>query len=67
MYTKTQLQQMNNSTMGRNWILNIENIGVNEHANLYPTWGAWVGGRFYVALPTSLPITSSVKTKYNIM
>jgi hypothetical protein len=67
MYTKAQLKQMNNSSMGRNWILNIENIGENEVAQLHPTWGAWLGGRLYVALPSSLQITSSVKTKYDIM
>ena len=67
MYTKAQLKQMNNSTMGSNWIKNIENIGENETAKIHATWDAWLGGRLYIALPSSMSITPIVKTKYNLM
>jgi hypothetical protein len=63
MYTKAQLIKMNN--IGPNWI---KNIGDEGPYKIYPTWDASLSaGRLYIALPTTLQITKSVKTKYNIM
>jgi hypothetical protein len=65
MYTKAQLIEMNNSTMGRNWIINIGDEGPYK---IYPTWDAGLmSGRIYIALPATLEITASVRTKYNLM
>ena len=65
MYTKAQLIKMNNSTMGRNWI---KNIGDEGPYKIYPTWNASLAsGRIYIALPATLPITSKVKSNYNLM
>ena len=66
-YTKAQLQQMNKSDLGHNWIRNIEQIGENEPAKLYMTGDAsWTSGRIFVALPESLEITPQVEHKYNL-
>lgn len=65
MYTKAQLIEMNNSSLGRNWIMNIGDEGPYK---IYPTWNAgFAAGRIYIALPATLEITSDVKTKYNLM
>ena len=65
MYTKAQLIEMNNSTMGRNWI---KNIGDEGPYKIYPTWDAGLAsGRMYIALPAALEITASVRAKYNLM
>lgn len=62
MYSKATLIKMNNSPLGRNWILNIENI--KDYANIYPTGDASLTGRMYVAL--SCELTEELIKKYNI-
>jgi hypothetical protein len=66
-FSKATLMQMNNSHLGKDWIRNIANIKETETANIHPTWDAGLCGRMYVALPTDLPITPSVKDKWNLM
>lgn len=67
MYTKAQLLSMNNDpSYGFNWILNIANIRETQHAVLYPTGSAALGGRFYVALPANHVLTQADKKKWNM-
>jgi hypothetical protein len=64
MYTKEQLIKMN-TIHGPKWIKNIGDEGTYK---IYPTWHTTLSaGREYIALPATLQITRSVKTKYNIM
>jgi hypothetical protein len=53
---------MNDGPLGRNWIINIENI--QDNANIYPTGDASLYGRIYVALSGEL--TEELIIKYNI-
>ena len=64
MYSKAELLEMNNGPLGRNWIINIENIQGN--ATIYPTGDASLCGRIYVALPADLELTEEIIIKYNI-
>ena len=67
-YTKTQLQEMNSSTtMGFNWIKNIDSINDAIGGKIYPTGDAGLmSGRIYIALPANIMLTSEIKNKYNI-
>ena len=67
-YTKARLLEMNaDPTLGRNWIINIANIGKNELAKIYPSGNASLAsGRIYVALPATLEITEEIELKYNL-
>ena len=67
-YTKTQLQEMNSSTtMGFNWIKNIDSINDAIGGKIYPTGDAGLmSGRIYIALPANIVLTSEIKNKYNI-
>lgn len=67
MFTKADLLQMNNSSLGVNWITNINKIKEDSLAKLYPTWAAGVAGRLYVALPATLNMSNDIKLKYNII
>ena len=62
MFSKAQLLEMNDGPLGRNWIINIENI--QDNANIYPTGDASLYGRIYVALSGEL--TEELIRKYNI-
>ena len=64
MYSKAQLLEMNAGPLGRNWIINIQNIQGN--AKIYPTGDASLTGRIYVALPADLELTDEIIEKYNI-
>ena len=67
-HSKAELINMNNNPkIGINWIKNIENIGDNKTANIYPTWDAGLSGRMYIALPADLIITWKEKETYNLM
>ena len=64
MYSKAQLLEMNAGPLGRNWIINIENI--QDYAKIYPTGDASLCGRIYIALPADLKLTEEIIRKYNI-
>lgn len=64
MFSKAQLLEMNSGPLGRNWIINIENI--QDTAKIYPTGDASLSGRIYVALPADLKLTEDIIRKYNI-
>ena len=65
-YTKATLLEMN-SKMGCKWIINIENIKITELAKLYPTGSFNMSaGKLYVALPSHLVITDTIKKQFNI-
>ena len=64
MYSKAQLIKMNSSSLGINWIKNIENI--QDNAKIYPTGNATLYGRIYVALNANVELTEEIIKKYNI-
>jgi hypothetical protein len=67
-YSKAQLLEMNSSTtLGFNWIKNIESIKKDEKAKIYPTGDAGLAsGRIYVALPESTILTKYIITQFNL-
>lgn len=66
-FSKAQLVTMNKDPMyGCNWILNIQNIGEQQKAILYPTGNASTNGKFYVAIPSTNVLTQSDKQKWNM-
>ena len=67
-HTKARLLEMNSDrTLGFNWILNINNIGNNELAKIYPTGDASMSaGRIYIAFPATKILTPEEIRKYNI-
>ena len=70
MFTKTEIQNMNNNETFsyKEWIINIDNLDDNKLYKIYPTNNLSISnGRIYISLPSDIILTEYYYKKYNIM
>lgn len=72
MYTKSQLESMNNNKKysSTRWITNLNNIDYkdnNKLFNIFPTYNASLSGREYIAFPIDKILSNNDYKKYNIL
>tara|TARA_B110000444_G_C18707986_1_gene532311 strand:- start:237 stop:449 length:213 start_codon:yes stop_codon:yes gene_type:complete len=67
-YTLKELQHMNSSSVWNNRIiLPLVAYDENTKFNLYATWQADLGGRYYVAVRSGREVNTDVRGRYNLM
>lgn len=67
-YTLKELQHMNSSSVWNNRIiLPLVAYDENTKFNLYATWQADLGGRYYVAVRSGREVNMDVRGRYNLM
>ena len=67
-YTLKELQHMNSSSVWNNRIiLPLVAYDENTKFNLYATWQADLGGRYYVAVRSGREVNTDVRGRYDLM